>query len=156
MKKSTRNLIICIAIPLVVGGLSALLTKDSMIMFQYIKKPPLSPPAWLFPIVWTVLYVLMGLASYLVFSSKKPKKQVDTALIFYAVQLVFNFFWSLIFFNRGNYLFALIWILALWVLIIITAIKFYNIDKRAGFLMLPYFLWVTFAAYLNYAIYILN
>ena len=156
MKKSTRNLIICIAIPLVVGGLSALLTKDSMRMFQYIKKPPLSPPAWLFPIVWTVLYVLMGLASYLVFSSKKPKKQVDTALIFYAVQLVFNFFWSLIFFNRGNYLFALIWILALWVLIIITAIKFYNIDKRAGFLMLPYFLWVTFAAYLNYAIYILN
>lgn len=156
MKKNTKALIICIAIPLIVGGLSALLTMDNMIMFDYVAKPPLSPPAWLFPVVWTVLYVLMGLASYFVLISKKPKKQVNTALIFYALQLVFNFFWSLIFFNLGNYLFAFIWLLALWVLIIITAVKFYNIDKKAGYLMIPYILWVTFAAYLNYGIYKLN
>ena len=149
-------MIICIAIPLIVGGLSAVLTMDNMIMFDYVAKPPLSPPAWLFPVVWTILYVLMGLASYFVLISKKPKKQVNTALIFYGLQLVFNFFWSLIFFNLGNYLFAFIWLLALWVLIIITAVKFYNIDKKAGYLMIPYILWVTFAAYLNYGIYKLN
>lgn len=156
MKKNTKALIIAVAIPLIIGGLSALLTMDNMIVFDYVRKPPLSPPAWLFPVVWTVLYVLMGLASYIVWSSKKPKKDVNSALLIYFIQLAFNFFWSIIFFNLENYLFALIWLLIMLVLIIITAVRFFGIDKRAGYLLLPYVLWVSFAAYLNYGIYMLN
>lgn len=156
MKPNRKLLILCIAIPLAVGGLSALLTKDSMIAFEYISKPALSPPAALFPIVWTVLYVLMGIASYIVISSDAPGEQVSSAVFFYGLQLIFNFFWSLIFFNLEAYLTALVWLLALWVLIIITKVKFFRIDRRGGWLMLPYLLWVTFAAILNYGIYVLN
>lgn len=154
MKIKWKPLIISILIPLAVGGLSVLLTKDNMIMFDYVRKPPLSPPAWLFPVVWTVLYILMGLASYRVYISEAKGK--DSALVYYGVQLLFNFFWSIIFFNLGNYLFAFIWLAALWVLILITTVKFFRIDKPAGWLMIPYLLWVTFAGYLNYAIYLLN
>lgn len=157
MKKiNWKLLIICIAIPLAVGGLSALLTKDNMIMFQYIRKPALSPPAWLFPVVWTILYTLMGIASYLVAVSDASADDKKSALVFYALQLVFNFFWPIVFFNLEAFLFAFIWLIALWVLIIITTLKFFRIDKRAGWLMLPYLLWVTFATYLNYGIYRLN
>ncbi|MDO4815233.1 MAG: TspO/MBR family protein [Bacillota bacterium] len=157
MKKiNWKLLIICIAIPLAVGGLSTHLTKDNMIMFEYIKKPPLSPPAWLFPVVWTILYTLMGIASYLVASSDAAPREIKGALIFYALQLVFNFLWSIVFFNLEAYLFAFIWLVLLWALILITAIKFFGINKCAGWLMVPYLLWVAFAGYLNYAIYRLN
>ncbi len=155
MKIQWKKLIICIAVPLLVGGLSAWLTKDSMETFDAIAKPPLSPPGWLFPIVWSILYVLMGIASYLILTSDKPARS-KTALSVYGIQLVFNFFWSIIFFNLEAYLFAFFWLLALWVLIIITTVLFWRIDKRAGYLMLPYLLWVTFAAYLNFGIYLLN
>lgn len=156
MKAKTKSLIINIAIPLAVGGLSALLTKDNMIMFEYVRKPPLSPPGWLFPVVWTILYVLMGIAAHLVNTSHKPKQETDTALLFYGIQLLFNFFWSIFFFNMEEYLFAFIWLLAMWVFILITTVKFFRIDKRAGYLMLPYLLWVSFAAYLNLGVYLLN
>lgn len=156
MKSKTKSLIISIAIPLAVGGLSALLTKDSMIMFDYVRKPPLSPPGWIFPVVWTILYILMGLASYFVYNLNKPKLQINSALLFYGIQLFFNFFWSIFFFNMEKYLFSFIWLIAMWLLIIITAAKFWNIDKRSGLLMLPYIIWVTFAAYLNLGIYLLN
>lgn len=157
MKKiNWKLLIICIAIPLAVGGLSALLTKDNMIMFQYIRKPALSPPAWLFPVVWTILYTLMGIASYRVVSSDAAPKEIRGALIFYALQLFFNFLWSIVFFNLEAYLFAFIWLILLWALILITTVRFFRIDRRAGWLMVPYLLWVAFAGYLNYAIYKLN
>ncbi len=155
-RKNLKLLFLCIAVPLAVGGLSALITKDNMIMYEYIDKPALSPPAVLFPIVWTVLYILMGIASYIVMTSDAGDGEKNSALLFYGLQLVFNFFWPLIFFNLEAYLFALMWLFALWLLIIITTVKFFRIDKRAGFLMLPYLLWVTFAAYLNYGIYKLN
>lgn len=155
MKIDWKKLIISILIPLAVGGLSALLTMGSMQEFATLNKPPLSPPGWLFPVVWTVLYILMGIASYLVSTSSKPYRS-RTALTVYAIQLVFNFFWSIIFFNLEWYLFAFIWLVALWILIIITAVLFYRISKPAGYLMIPYILWVTFAAYLNLAIFILN
>ncbi len=151
-----KPLLINIFIPLAVGGFSALLTMNSMDSFESINKPPLSPPGWLFPVVWTILYILMGIAAYLVFTSDKPKKQKSTALIVYGVQLFFNFLWSLIFFNREDYLFAFIWLVALWALILANIILFYRISKPAGILLIPYLLWVTFAGYLNFAIYILN
>ncbi len=146
-------MIICIAIPLAVGVLSALLTRDSMQTFNTINKPKLAPPGWLFPIAWTILYILMGIASYLVVISRKPN---GSALITYGLQLIFNFFWSIIFFNFGQYLFAFIWLVILWILILKTLIKFYRISEPAGYLMIPYLLWVTFAGYLNLSIFLLN
>ena len=156
MKIKWKTLIICILIPVLVGVLSGLLTQGSMESFQELNKPVLSPPGWIFPIVWPILYVLMGLASYFVLTSGAPQKQITSALNFYFLQLVFNFFWSILFFNFGLYLFSFIWLIALWILIIITTIKFYSVSHTAGYLMLPYLLWVTFAGYLNLSIYLLN
>ena len=153
MKNQCKNLITCLAIPLAVGSLSALLTRNSMETFGSISKPILAPPGWLFPVVWTILYILMGIASYLVLTSGKPN---HTALTVYGIQLAFNFLWSIIFFNLGLYLFAFIWLILLWLLILETTILFHQISKPAGYLMLPYLLWVTFAGYLNYSIYLLN
>ncbi len=151
-----KSLLINILVPILTGGLSALLTMDSMETFERINKPPLSPPGWLFPVVWTILYLLMGISSYLVSSSDADKKEKNTALAVYAIQLFFNFFWSIIFFGMGNYLFAFIWLVVLWVLILANIILFYRISKPAGLLLIPYLLWVTFAGYLNFAIYLLN
>ena len=148
-----KKLAACIAIPLAVGGVSALLTRNGMKIFSEINKPALSPPGWLFPVVWTVLYILMGVSSYLVLTSEKPNK---TALKVYGIQLIFNFFWSIFFFNFGLYLFSFIWLIALWVLILLTIFLFYIISKPAAYLLIPYLLWVTFAGYLNFAIYLLN
>jgi len=155
MKIQWKKLIICILIPLCVGIVSGLLSRGGMEGFSSLEQPPLSPPAILFPIVWTILYVLMGIASYLVLVSDMPYRS-KTALTVYGIQLVFNFVWSLIFFNLAAYVAAFIWLLVLWVLIIISTILFYGINKAAGFLMLPYLLWVTFAAYLNLGVAILN
>lgn len=156
MKINYKKLIISIIIPLLVGGISAFLTRNSMSTFERVAKPPLSPPGWLFPVVWTILYILMGIASYLVNTSKGPKTLSDSALAIYALQLVFNFFWSIIFFNMEAYLFAFIWLIALWLLILWTTVSFYKINKTAGLLMIPYLIWVAFAGYLNLGIYLLN
>ncbi|MBQ8184972.1 MAG: tryptophan-rich sensory protein [Lachnospiraceae bacterium] len=155
MKINWKKLAVCIAIPLAVGGVSAFLTRGSMQTFGMLNKPPLSPPAWLFPVVWTILYVLMGIASYLVLTSEKTYR-IPTALTVYGIQLAFNFWWSIIFFNLELYLFAFIWLVLLWLLILLTSVLFYRISKPAGYLMIPYLLWVTFAGYLNFAIYLLN
>jgi len=153
MKIHWKELIACLAIPLIVGSLSALLTRNNMEAFESINKPVLAPPGWLFPVVWTMLYILMGIASYLVLMSGKPN---NTALVVYGIQLAFNFFWSIIFFNQELYLFAFIWLVLLWLLILKTANLFHQISKLAGYLMLPYLLWATFAGYLNFSIYLLN
>lgn len=148
-----KKLITCIAIPLAVGGLSALLTRDSMDAFATINKPVLSPPGWLFPVVWTILYILMGIASYLVLTSEKSN---SAALAVYSIQLLVNFCWSILFFNLERYLLAFLWLVLLWLLIVKMTRLFYRISKPAGYLMIPYLLWVTFAGYLNFAIYLLN
>ncbi len=153
MKIYWKKLLFCIAVPLAVGGLSAFLTRDSMETFKELNQPSLSPPPWLFPVVWTILYILMGVASYIILVSKKENR---SALTVYAIQLAFNFIWPLIFFNMRNYLFAFIWLVALWALIAATIYFFRKISKPAAYLLLPYIIWVTFAGYLNYSIYILN
>ena len=153
MKIQWKKLIICIAIPLLVGGLSALLTQGSMETFEMVNKPPLSPPGWLFPVVWTILYVLMGIASYLVLTSGKPD---DIALKAYGIQLAVNFLWPILFFNLNLYLFSFIWLVALWLLVYQTIRLFWSASKTAGALMIPYLLWITFAGYLNLGIYFLN
>ena len=148
-----KKLLKFIAVPLIVGGLSALFTMGAMKEFATVNKPPLSPPAWLFPVVWTVLYILMGISAYLVSESDNSGGK---ALLYYGAQLFFNFFWSIIFFNLQWYLFAFVWLLVLLLLVVITTVLFYRSSKLAGILMIPYLLWLSFAAYLNLAIYILN
>lgn len=156
MKNKIKTLIICIAIPLLVGGASALLTSGSMETFGQMNKPPLSPPGFLFPIVWTILYTLMGIASYLILSSGKSQDDIQNALFVYAIQLGINFFWSIFFFNMEWYLIAFFWLLLLWALILRTIMLFLPISKTAAYLMIPYLIWVTFAGYLNLGIYFLN
>ena len=156
MMKNSKLLVVCIAIPLLVGGLSAFLTMDGMADFAAIEKPPLSPPGILFPIVWTVLYVFMGVASYLVLTSAARQDDIDQAITVYAIQLALNFFWSIIFFRLEWYLAAFIWLVLLWIAILYTLLLFRKISKTAGWLLVPYLLWVTFAGYLNLSIYLLN
>ena len=146
----------CVAIPLIVGIVSALLTRGGMEGFSDVVQPPLSPPSWLFPIVWTILYTLMGIASYLVLVSEKEEQEIQKAIRIYIWQLVVNFLWPTFFFNLEWYLFSFLWILLLWVLIIIMIKRFYSISKIAGYLLVPYFIWVTFATYLTFAIWLLN
>ena len=130
MKINYKLLALCIAIPLAVGSLSGLITKDSMEAFETLNKPALSPPGIVFPIVWTILYTLMGISSYLVVTSGQGKNKIREALIFYGLQLIFNFFWSIWFFSFGWYLFSFIWLLILWVLIFNTIASFYEIFNR--------------------------
>lgn len=156
LKTSRKKLIICLAIPLAVGGISALLTKNGMEKFKSLNQPPLSPPGWLFPVVWTVLFLMMGAASYLVWRSGRPSRSVRRALLLYGVQLGFNFLWSILFFNLSLYLAAFIWLVALWLLILAAAVEFYRVSRGAGYLMVPYLLWVAFAGYLNFGVFLLN
>ncbi len=157
MWNKIKPYVISVAIALAVGGLSALLTADNMNLYAEIVQPPLAPPALLFPVVWTILYTLMGISAAMIYNEKdNMPKEVRNALIVYAVNLFLNFFWSIIFFNMRAFLFSFIWLIALWITIIIMIIKFYRIKPLAGLLQIPYLLWVTFAGYLNLAIYILN
>lgn len=156
MKINTRLLIVCVAIPLIVGGASALITNDSMETFAYLNKPPLAPPAWLFPVVWTILYTLMGISSYLVITSDAEKEQIEEAIKLYGYQLAVNFLWPTFFFNFGWYFFAFIWLVLLWILVLMMILKFKDISKVAAYMNIPYLVWLTFAGYLNFAIWLLN
>ena len=155
MRIDWKKLLVCIAIPLAVGGLSALFTAGNMKLFEEINKPPLSPPGWLFPVVWTILYVLMGIALYLVVMTRTRENKMP-AYISFGVQLFFNFFWSIIFFNAQAYLFAFIWLLLLWVAIVLNIYFFNKINSTSAKLLIPYIVWVTFAGYLNLGVFILN
>ena len=155
LKKKTKTLLTALAVPLGVGAVSGFLTQGSMDTFEKLKQPPLTPPGWVFPVVWTGLFVLMGTASYLVAISPKTEKR-KRALILYGVQLAVNFLWPVFFFNAGWYLFAFAWLLLLWYLVYLCMKAFSEISQNAGYLMIPYLLWVTFAGYLNFQIYLLN
>lgn len=149
-------MLISVAIPLAVGGLSAFLTRDGMDAFQRLNQPPLSPPEWLFPVVWTILYALMGVAAYLVYTSRASQSEKQGALFLYGAQLVVNFFWSIFFFNLEWFLFSFLWLLLLWVLVLFLFVRFRGISDAAGWMILPYLIWLTFAAYLNFGVYLLN
>ena len=128
-----------------------------MNIYERIMRPALAPPAILFPIVWTILYTLMGISSARMRLKKEENPElVLDALFAYAIQLILNFFWSLIFFNMQNFLFSLIWLVLLWIAILVMIIRFYRVEPLAALLQIPYLLWVTFAGYLNFMIYQLN
>ena len=155
MDKNWKSRIINWVIPLAVGGLATLLSGGTK-LYQTINQPPLSPPGWVFPLVWTALYILMGEAAYRVVTSGADKGQIKNALIAYGVQLFLNFLWPLFFFGGQMYLTAFIILIVLWIAIFITTRRFSQIDETAGDLMLPYLLWVTFAGYLNLGVFLLN
>ena len=156
-KKKISAYVIAIAIPLAVGALSALLTRGNMEIYGEINMPPLAPPGWPFPVVWTVLYVLMGVSSALVYLKRERNPEsAKRGLTYYAVSLVFNFFWSIIFFNLERYFFAFLWLLVLLYLIVKTILSYRKVSPLAAYLQIPYAVWVAFAGYLNVAIWYLN
>ncbi len=156
MNRKKWHLILCLAIPLAVGGISAWISGDSMQTFSNLNQPPLGPPGWLFPVVWTALYLLMGLASWLVLYSGMDRGSIQRALWLYAAQLMVNFFWPVFFFKLSLYLFSFYWLLLLFVLVVLTTVAFFKLQKAAGWCMIPYLIWLAFAGYLNWSIYLLN
>lgn len=157
-KPKIRLLPLCIAlaIPLLAGGISAFWTAGDMKLYETMKHPPLAPPGWLFPVVWTILYIMMGVASYQVFTAEVEPKQKRKALTVYAVQLLMNMVWSTLFFTYTRYLLALIWLLIMWVIIFLCIIRFWKIRRSAAVMMCVLFVWTTFAAYLNLATYVIS
>ena len=146
----------CIAIPLLVGIVAAIISGGGMEVFESVNKPPLSPPAWLFPVVWTILYILMGISSYLVLTSGAEENEISKAMTIYGYQLAVNFLWPTFFFNFQWYLFSFVWLVILWVLVLLMILAFWRIDRRAAVLNIPYLVWLTFAGYLNLGVWWLN
>lgn len=139
-----------------VGALSGWLSRDGMKAYESaIIQPPLSPPPWLFPIVWTVLYALMGIGAARVYTAPGGPHR-SKGLNLFILQLVVNFFWSLIFFNAQAFGFALLWLILLWALVLWMIVEFRKVDKTAGNIQIPYLLWLTFATYLNLGVWYLN
>lgn len=156
MKINWRSLLINIAIPLAVGGLANLFTSSGIRDFSVVMKPPLSPPAWLFPVVWTLLYTLMGVSAYFVRNSDGEEAEMKKASLIYFVQLAVNFLWPTFFFNFQWYFFSLLWLILLIFLVIEMIKVFGTISKTAAYLNIPYLIWLLFAAYLNLGIWWLN
>ncbi len=142
-------------IPLAVGGISSLIVGGGFSHYSDTAvKPPLSPPDWLFPVVWTILYILMGISSYLVY--EKDGSEAKQPLAVYLIQLAVNFMWPILFFSLSAYLFSFIWLILLWALALAMTVMFCRVSRTAGLLQLPYLIWLTFAAYLNLSVYILD
>lgn len=145
-----KPLAVSLGFSLGTGLVSGILTLGSMAKYREIYKPPFSPPGWVFPVVWTILYILMGTAAYLIYMSESENKR--KALELYGLQLFVNGGWSFLFFRLDAYILAFVWLLLLWYLVSQTAKEFFKIDPLAAKLMVPYLAWITFAAYLNLAI----
>ena len=143
-----KPLSVSLLISLGTGVIASFLTSGSMDQYQEMYHPPLSPPGWVFPIVWLILYTLMGISAYRIYM-KNPKAE---ALKLYIIQLAVNFLWPIFFFNLGWQLFAAVWILLLWYLVFLLIKEFSKIDPGAAKLLIPYLIWLTFAAYLNIVI----
>ena len=156
MKTKIKTYVVAILIPLAVGALSAFLTRNNMDIYSRINTPSISPPSIVFPIVWTVLYILMGISSAIIYNSDASRIEKSNALYTYAASLLVNFFWSIIFFNWNAYLLAFAWLTLLLFLIVKTIIKYYKIEPISAYLQIPYTLWVIFAGYLNLNIWLLN
>lgn len=147
-----KRLIIKIAVPLISGTIIGLVTKSST--YNALNKPSFSPPGFIFPIVWSILYILMGISSYYIDKSVDIDKK--KALAIYYIQLLVNILWPVLFFNFKVYFVSFLWLLLLLLLVIYMIVEFYKIVKKAAYLQLPYLLWIIFASLLNYNIFIYN
>ncbi len=151
------KLIVALIIPQLFAIIGSLFTRASVDgWYSLIEKPVFNPPNWVFGPVWTILYILMGVAAFLIWRRGLEKKEVRFALLIFLFQLALNLFWSFIFFGLQNPGIALTEIISLWFAILATILSFYQINKVAAYLLIPYILWVTFAAFLNYSIWNLN
>ena len=157
MKKQTWTIyLFCILFAEAVGAFSGWLTRDGIVIFnEAVNKPPLSPPALVFPIVWSLLYALMGLGIARIVLKPKSAEQTRSKKLF-LLQLFVNFLWSPVFFNLQAYGAALLWLLLLWVLVLLMIISFRKTDPIAAYLQIPYLIWLTFATYLNFGVWVLN
>lgn len=155
-KKNWKTFALWIGITEAVGALSGWLSRQGTKYYQEtVTKPPLSPPSSVFPIVWAILYALMGYGAARIFLAEHSAQR-RRGLNLYVAQLIINFFWSLIFFNARAYGFAFFWLLLLIVLVVLMILSFRKTDKLAAWLQLPYLLWLLFAAYLNLGVWYLN
>ncbi len=149
-----KSLLINLVIPLTVGSVAALITNNGFENYDTVVKPVLSPPSWLFPVVWTVLYAIMGVSTYLIY--EKDKVINRKSFMIYSLQLALNFIWPIFFFGFDAYLFSFIILALLLIFVIAMIILFYKENKLSGILQIPYLLWLLFAAYLNLSVYLLN
>ena len=145
-----------IIIPLAIGGLSAFITRDSMDIYDKINQPFLAPPSWVFPVAWTVLFILMGISSAMIYRADAPAEDKKKAFRLYGINLVVNFFWSIIFFNLGAFLGAFLWLMLLIFIIVKMMSAFYKIKPAAAYLQIPYVVWCCFASYLTASIWLMN
>jgi len=152
--KISKEEIISILIPIIGGFLSGIISLGGIRDFNMLDKPFLSPPGFLFPIVWTILYFLMGISSYLIYNEQDYHS--SCCLKIYAINLFLNFLWTPIFFGLGLRLFAFIWIIILDLVVVYMIMCFYKVNKKAAYLQIPYLVWCLFATYLNLSIYLLN
>lgn len=153
--KKLWTYVIFIGIAEAVGAVSALLTKNGMDRVTALPKSSLTPPPWLFPIVWGILFLLMGIGAARVWMAEASTERFR-GLWFFVYQLIFNFFWSILYFNMQWFGVSLVWLAILWVLIALMAWNFYKADKISGLIQIPYLIWVAFAGYLNYVTWMLN
>lgn len=157
MLTKLKPYIISIAAALFAGGLSCFIAHSNTYIYRYLEKPAFAPPVFIFPIAASFLYILMGISSARIWLQRKNYAyEAMDALLSYSLQLVLNFFWTIIFFNMRTFLFSFIWLIVLWCAVLKMIFKFSVLDKTAAYLNIPYVLWVTFAGYLNFMIYILN
>ena len=151
-----KTLAVALAVPLGLGALAALLSRGSMGALAALEKPPLTPPGWVFPLVWTALYAAMGIASYLIATSGAPRESVRMALVTYGVALALSALWPVLFFTLGRRLFAFFELMALWLALRYALLQFYQLRSAAAHWLFPTLLWTTFAGYLNLGIWLLN
>ena len=156
MKRNWKSYLFWILLSEAVGGLSGWLTREGTRIYQQsIVQPPLSPPGWVFPVVWTLLYALMGISAARIYQTESSKSR-STGLNLFITQLVVNFFWSPVFFNLQAFGLAFFWLLLLWILVFRMIRFFRTADPLAGKLQIPYLIWLSFAAYLNLGVWYLN
>ena len=155
MWKKIRPAVGFSAAALAAGGLAGYISSGAMKGYEALRQPPLAPPGWIFPAVWTLLYILMGVSAGIVWRRGAGQARRE-ALWLWGVQLFFNFSWTLIFFDLQWRLFAFVWLAALLVLVLAMNSRFARISRAAGRLNVPYILWLCFAAYLNMGVYVLN
>ena len=156
MKRTWKTYAFWILLAVGIGALSGFLSREGAALFgERVIQPPLSPPAWLFPVVWSILYALMGISAARI-SLSEDSSAKKLGLNLYIIQLVLNFFWSLIFFNLQAYGLAFFWLSALWVTVFLMILAFRNVDPTAAWLQIPYLIWLTFAAYLSFGVWTLN
>lgn len=157
LPKSILKLIFSIAISQSAGLIGTVFTVSSIQnWYNLLNQPSFRPPNWLFGPVWTILYTLMGISLYWIWIKGTKKKEVRDALKLFAVHLVFNATWSIVFFGMHNIPLSLVNIVVLWILIVMVMIRFYKIDKKASLILIPYLAWVSFATILNFSIFLLN